>query len=279
VIESISLVTDSTSDLPAAVAEREGVTVVPALITLDGQSYQDGRELSRSEFYRRLPGLSQPATTAAPPPSAFEAAYEGLLGAGSGRVISVHLSRRLSAMHDIAVQAAKRFGERVHVVDSGQVSLGLGFQLLEAARAIRAGGTFASILQVLDRARDRSRTLAMIESMEYLRRSGRVDWLRSSLGQWLHVRLLLEVVDGFIRRVGQARTRGRAIDELLALAARWGAVERWGVMHSGVAVEAEALAARLPVDGSPEPSMIVDVTTVIGVHVGPSCLGLAGFLR
>ena len=275
----LGLVTDSTADLPPGLAQAESIAVVPAIVILDGTSYEDGGELTRPEFYRRLPGLRRPATTAAPPVAAFESVYDRWLSSGIGQVISVHLSQKFSGMYEIASQAARLFGERVHVVDSGQVSLGLGFQVLEAARAARAGAAVQGVLQTIENARQRVRTIAMIENLDYLRRSGRVGWMRSSLGNLMHVRLLLEVADGLIRRLGQVRTRHRAIDELLSIATRWGPVRRWGVMHSAAEEEARQLAARLPAAEDNASPLIVDVTTVIGAHVGPNCLGLAGLLR
>lgn len=277
--ETIGLVTDSTADVPANLARSEGIDVVPAIVVMEGRSFEDGKGISRPEFYRLLPSLREPASTAAPPAAAFEAAYDSLLRAGVRRVLSIHLSRRLSGMYGIAAQAARRFGERVSVIDSGQVSLGLGFQVLEAARAVRRGDTWESIQQAVAHAGRRVRTIAMIEQLDYLRRSGRVDWVRSSLGSLLHVRLLLEVADGLIRRLGQFRTRHRAIDELCSIAAAWGPVQRIGVLHSAAEDDARQLASRLQTDSAAEPPLVVDVTTVIGTHVGPGCLGVVGLLR
>ena len=276
--ESIGLVTDSTADIPEDQVRAEGVEIVPATIVVEGQTYQDGVGLSRPEFYRLLPDLVHPASTAAPSPSAFEAAYDRMLASGVARVLSIHLSRRLSGLYGIAVQAAHRFGDRVSVVDSGQVSLGLGFQVLEAARAIRRGASWEAVQQAVASAGRRIRTIAMIEHLDYARRSGRIDWLRSSIGNLLHVRLLLEIADGLVRRLGQVRTRHRAIDELFSIAASWGAVQRLGVVHAVAEDDARALASRLAV-GVEEPPLVVDVTTVIGTHVGPGCVGVVGLLR
>jgi len=276
---SIGLVTDSTADLPAGLAMEENIAVVPAIVVVEGRSYEDGAELTRQEFYHRLPSLPAPATTAAPPAAAFEQVYESLLQAGVRRIISVHLSRRLSGVYGIATQAARRFGERVRVIDSGQVSLGLGFQVLEAARSIRRGASWEAVQEALAQAGRRVRTIAMIEQLDYLRRSGRVDWVRSSLGSLLHVRLLLEVADGWIRRLGQFRTRHQAIEGLRAMAAGWTPVQRFGVMHSASEDDARQLAERLTHEAAKEPPLVVDVTPVIGVHVGPRCLGVVGLLR
>lgn len=273
-----AVVTDSTSDLPAQEVERLAVTVVPAIVTLDGQSYVDGAGLSRTEFYRRLPSLRQPATTAAPPPGVFAEAYERLLSAGAQAVLSLHLSQKLSGMLDIARQAATAFGERVRTFDSQQVSLGLGFQAAAAASAAWRGEPLQAVLETARSARARARTIAMINTLEYLRRSGRVSWLRAGLGEALRVKLLVAVIDGAVQRLDEVRTRGRALGALEAQARAWGPLERLAVLHSAIPEQAAAFAARLR-QLCAETPLVVDVTTVIGAHVGPGSIGLAALTR
>lgn len=273
-----AVVTDSTCDIPPDEAERLGIEVIPALVTVNGKSYKDGSELDRAELYRRMPLLKTPATTAVPSPSVFEGVYEQLLGAGIHRVLSMHLSSRLSTMVNVARQAAAAFGDRVHVFDSLQVSLGLGFQVMEAAAAALADRPFEAILEVARRARERVRVCAMIDTLEYIRRSGRVSWLRAGLGELLKVKLLVTVADGLVQRIAEVRTRRRALEQLLAFGRAWGPMERLAVLHSAVVDEATELAERLK-DLSARPPLIVDVTTVIGTHVGPRSLGLAGLMR
>jgi DegV family protein with EDD domain len=273
-----AIVTDSTSDIPPEEAEALSIEVVPALVTVEGQSYEDGRGLSRLEFYRRLPFLREPATTAAPSPRVFEIAYEKVMAAGAERVLSMHVSSKLSGLIDVARIAAATFGDRVHVFDSLQVSLGLGFQAMEAAAVALAGASFDAILQAAQRARDRVRIVAMIDTLEYLRRSGRVSWMRAGLGDLLRVKLIVRVADGVVQRIGEARTKHRALDQLVTMATSWGPQERLAILHSAVPEEAAALAQRLR-DLSARAPLIVDVTTVIGTHVGPGSLGLAALSR
>lgn len=272
------VVTDSTSDIPVDEAKALGIEVIPALVTVNGRSYQDGSELDRAELYRRMPLLKTPATTAVPSPSVFEAVYERLLDSGVARVLSMHVSSKLSTMVNVAHQAAATFGDRVHIFDSLQVSLGLGFQVMEAAAAALANSPFEAILDAARRARERVRVCAMIDTLEYIRRSGRVSWLRAGLGDLLKVKLLVTVADGVIQRIGEVRTRGRALEQLTAFVRSWGPMERLAVLHSAVPEEADALAHRLK-DLSARLPLIVDVTTVIGTHVGPGSIGLAGLAR
>ncbi|MEW6568294.1 MAG: DegV family protein [Chloroflexota bacterium] len=273
-----AVVTDSTSDIPPDEAEALSIEVIPALITVGGKSYRDGPELDRGELYRWMPALKEPATTAAPSPRAFESAYERLLASGVESVLSMHISSKLSAMVNVARQAAAAFGDRVHVFDSLQVSLGLGFQVMEAAAAALARQPFEAILRAARQARERARLVAMIDTLEYIRRSGRVSWLRAGLGELLKVKLLVTVADGVVQRIGEVRTRGRALEQLVEQVRAWGPMERLAVLHTAIPEEAAALAQRLR-ELSRRLPLVVDVTTVIGTHVGPGSIGLAGLAR
>ncbi len=269
-----AIVTDSTSDLPAELAREMEIEVVPALVTVEGQTRQDGPDFSRQEFYRRLPLLREPATTAAPAPGAFETAYRKLLSGGARQVLSIHVSSRLSGLINMAQQAAKAVGDPVRVFDSLQVSMGLGFQVMEAAAAALRHEPLAVIEDAARRARERVKLVAMIDTLEYLKRSGRVSWIRAGIGDLLRVKLLIRVADGVVQRLGEVRTKHRALDQLIALAESWSPLERLAVLHSGAPEEAGAFAERLRHLTSRLP-LVVDVTTAIGTHVGPGSIGLA----
>lgn len=272
------VVTDSTADLPAPIAAANGIRIVPVILIVDGASYEDQGDLSRAVFYERLPGLRRPATTASPAIEAFASTYRRALDEGADKIVSIHVSGRLSGIVDIARHAAQAFQDRVLVIDSGQVSLGLGFQALAAARAASQGKAIREITEAADGVRRRVRTIALIDDLEYLRRSGRVDWLRSGLSALLHIRLLVELVDGAVRRLGQVRTRARAIEALAERARGWGPLDRLGVLHASALEDAGILASRLAPLAADDP-LVVDVTTVIGAHVGPRSLGLVGVLQ
>jgi DegV family protein with EDD domain len=261
------------------VAEAHAIRMIPAILVVDGESFPDGVGLSRQAFYDRLPSMKAPPTTASPSPEAFSAAYEAALRSGAANVLSIHVSGRLSGIAEIAERVARAFDGRVRVIDSGQVSLGAGFQVLAAARAAAEGRPLADVLAIVESVRRRVRVVAMIDDLEYLRRSGRVSWLRSSLGVLMHIRVLVDLADGAVRRLGQVRSRAKAIEALAETVLSWGELERLGVLHSAAVQDANALAARLAdrvADASPP--LVVDVTTVIGTHVGPRSLGLVGVL-
>ena len=275
---SVGIVTDSIADLPAEQVETLKISVVPAILIIEGQSYVDGEEISREEFYRRMPSLSEPATTAIPSSIAFEKEYRKLLDSGYERILSIHVASQLSGMINAASQAAQAFNDRVRIFDSKSLTMGLGFQVMEAAEASLRGESFDSVLELIRSARDRVRIVALIDTLEYLRRSGRISWLRASLGDLLQMKLLVNVIDGVVGRLGITRTHKKGVIQLLSHVKSWGSLERLAVLHSGIHDEASALVDKVR-HLSTNPPLIVDVTTLIGTHVGPKAIGLAGLCK
>lgn len=272
-LSEVAIVTDSISDVPEFDRERLNIVVIPAVVTLDGETYQDDVDLSRSEFYRRLPRLTTPATTAAPSPTLFEEAYERLLTKGAKYILSIHIPLTLSGMINVVTQAAKPFGERVKVFDSRQVSLASGYQAIEAAQVAQDGGTVEFVIEHARRVRENVRLIAFIDNLTFLKRSGRINWLTAGLGNILKVKLLLEVADGVVERLGRVRTRGKALDRLKAIAETWGPLERLAVPHTVVPGIATDFAKRLQHLCEQKP-ITPDVTTAIGAHIGPGALGI-----
>lgn len=274
---NIAIVTDSTADLPQDEAGRWGIEVIPAVLIIEGKTLTDGRDISRAELYQRLPTMDDLPTTAAPPPRAFAEVYEHLLARGAEAVFSIHLARNLSGLFDMALKAAEDFPHRVAVFDSQQASLALGFQVLEAAEAAAQGADLASLIELAHGLRQRSRLAAMVDKVRYLRRSGRVGWLRGSVGEALNLRVVLEVNHGQVQRVDRARTRQRGEESLMARVGHWGRLTRAAVMHVAEPDGASALAERLaPLCGC-QP-LIAEATTVLGTHVGPGAVGVAALI-
>jgi DegV family protein with EDD domain len=276
--EKIAVVTDSTADIPIENQESLNIIVVPAVVTLDGESYKDGMEISRADFYQRLPTLSSPPTTGAPSMQAFENTYETLFQSGIDKILSIHLPLSLSGMLSVATQAAKSFGDRVKIFDSRQVSLGMGFQVIEAATAIINGGTFEIVLEATQRARENVRLIALIDTLEFLKRSGRVSWLTAGLGNLLRVKIILELFDGVVNRLGQVRTRSRGIEQLQKIAESWGRLDRLAIPYSASAEDADDFAEKLK-NLCSRPPVITEVTTAIGAHIGPGALGVIGLVQ
>ena len=272
--KKIGFVTDSTADIPNDIIQRYAIQVIPAIITMGEQTYTDGIQISREDFYTRLPDLNPLPQTSAPSAGSFQEVYERLLSRGMDTVISIHPPPTLSGIYNAAWLAAREFGGRVHVLDGGQISLGLGFQVILAVEAARAGSSLENLLAYLEGLRKRVRVAALLDTIEYVRRSGRVSWALAAIGGFLHLQPLLEVRQGIVHRIGQARTRLQGIAHLYQVLNSWGPVERLAVLHTNAEAAARQLLEEVKNRVS-VPPLFVNVTTVIGTHVGPNGLGFA----
>ena len=275
---NIAIVTDSTADIPAELVQAYQIHVVPNLVIIDGQSLEDGKDISRKEFYERLPEMANPPTTATASSGTYQQLYERLFDQGASHIISIHVASQLSGILNAASTAAQAFGSSVHVLDSKQLSLGLGFQVLAAAESSLKGLSLEAILDYIGDIRRRVRVVAMLDTLEYVRRSGRVSWARAQLGNLLRVKPFLAVREGEVLRIGEARTRHKGIERLKQLAQGLGALERFAMLHTNAEDEARQILEEINPDLDTTP-LVVNVTTVIGTHVGPNGLGFAAVLR
>jgi DegV family protein with EDD domain len=274
----IAVVTDSTADIPLEHSKALGITVVPVLVISEGVSYQDGVELSREEFGRMLIEMDDQPTSAAPSPDAFSSAYEQAFSSGAKEILSLHVSGSLSGVVNAATIGAKPFGDRVHIYDSQQVSLGLGFQAMEAAEQAKSGAGMDTLLALLEKTKERLRMLVMIDSLENLKRSGRVSWLSASLREILNIKLLVRIIEGEVERVGQVRTARSALQSLEEAARSWSPLKRYAVGHSAALEKGLAFAQSVQVE-SDEAAFVFATTPAISIHVGPGALGVFGQLR
>jgi DegV family protein with EDD domain len=275
----IGFVTDSPSDLPVDLVEHYHIEVIPAILVIDGQEYVDGVELSREEYYRRLPDLRHAPTTAAPSPADFAVRYQKQLDAGCEHVISVHIAERLTSIPNFARNAARDFGGKVTVIESGSLSLGSGFQVLAAAEACEKDLDLAAALAVIRSTRERIRVGAALDTMDYLRRSGRVPAAVTAIGGLLSIKPVVELREGVVRPLSAARTTRHAAEALFDFLRTLGALERLAVLHTGAEGRAQEFTELLLKSEArrnlPAEIRIVNVTSLIGTHIGPNGLGFA----
>lgn len=273
---SVRIVTDSTCDLPEQVIERHGIKVLPLYINVGSQSYLDGVELSRQAFYEQLPGYPTPPTTAVPGLDHFRQAYEQLALEGTSEILSIHISTSLSAVAQMAQIAAREVeGVSVTVIDSGQLSLGTGFMVQAAAQAADEGYSGEEILELVEDLGSRCYVFAALDTTEFLRRSGRVSGFQNSVGTLLKIKPLLKMHNGKATSE-KIRTRKRAIRRLVELVSELGTLERLALVHANAPDEARELwhQAQYLFPDSEEP-WSVNVTPVIGAHIGPGTVGFA----
>jgi fatty acid kinase fatty acid binding subunit len=274
----IGIVTDSTADIPPELSEEHDIHVVPDLVIMDGKSLEDNKDISREEFYTRLPYLTHPPTTATASTGAYQTLYEKIFRAGASHIISIHPPSHLSGIFNTASTAGREFGERVRVWDSGSLTLGMGFQALAAAEAAARKASLDEVMLILASAYRRVRVIAMLDTLEYVRRSGRVGWARARLGQLLQVKPFVEVRGGKILSLGETRTRSKGISRLLQLLRGLGDLERLAVLHTNAESDARQFLEDLN-PTLPTHPLIINVTTVIGTHVGPNGLGFAAVVK
>jgi len=273
-MERVRIVTDSTSDIPADLAGRLGITVVPAYVQVEGQSLRDGVQITRAEFYRRLPGLTRIPTTSVPPAHEFAAAFRSLVGQADA-VVAPLVSNKLSGMLNTARLGSREVPEiEVHLVDSTQVAMGLGWQAVVAAEAAAARKGVDEIISLIRQVQPRVRLYALLDTLEYLHRSGRVAWARAAAAQLLNIKPLLEVRQGEVIMIGKVRTRNKAIERLLEMVSDLGPLERLAVVHTQ-APDVESFRVRLGDLFPVEQIVVSDVGPIVGTHVGPGALGIA----
>ncbi len=271
-LPEIAIVTDSTADIPADYAERYLIHVIPNIIIIDGKSLKDGVDITRQEFYEKLVSMKTLPTTATASSGVYQQLYERLLGQGAKNILSIHASSLLSGIYNAAHIAAQEFQDRVSVIDSQQLSLGLGFQVLEAARAVSRGESLRAVLSIIEDVRSRIRLIAMLDTLEYIHRSGRVSWARARLGNLLRIKPFVEVKNGSVLSLGEARTYQRGVARLRELLLHQGPIEQLAILHTNAEESARRFLSNLPLP-LPENPLLVNVTSVIGTHTGPNGIG------
>jgi DegV family protein with EDD domain len=272
----VRIVTDSTCDLPAAIIAQYGIHVVPLYINVGKQSYLDGIDMRRDEFYTRLPSFDSHPTTAVPSIQRFRTAYDALADESASAVISIHISSALSAVTDVArVAADETKSVPVTVFDSQQLSLGTGFLVELAAKMAAAGSDVEEIMAALNAQTQRSYVFAVLDTLEFLKRSGRMNKYLAGLASLLQVKPILTMHQG---KPGseRVRTRDRALKRVVELLAAVGSIERLAIVHSHALPErlAELRAMAQPLLPSAE-IWTEEITPVIGAHIGPGAVGFA----
>jgi DegV family protein with EDD domain len=271
---AVRVVTDSTSDIPHDIASDLSITVVPLTISFGEQAYRDGLDLSADDFYARLANEKVLPTTSQPPPALFEHAYRHLIT--QGEVVSVHLSHKFSGTVETARNVAREVAEdKISVVDSGSASMGLGLCAIAAARAAKDGASREACVSAAESVARRIRVAVAFETLEYLRRGGRIGRAAAFLGGLLRLKPILTVKDGEAFPVTRARSRAKAIDELLALCTASGPPTDIVVLHTTTPDDAAGLAARAKALAPAARSYEGRFGPVLGVHGGPGMLGIA----
>jgi DegV family protein with EDD domain len=278
----IALVTDSTSDIPAEWIKQYEISIVPLTIIFGTQQYLDGVELSAEQFYQRLGQERAHPTTSQPPPGAFLKAYHRAAECGADEILVITISSAMSGTIESAKQAAQEAGLPVHVMDGRNNSLGLGWQVIAAARAREAGGGLEDMLAAAEHVRTNVVYYISLDTIEYLSKGGRISEAARFLDSIIHIKPLIYVrpETGTVGASIPARSRKSALEGLYKEFTRRfspGQALHVAVLHNDARPEAEALAERLQQEYAPREMFISIVSPVLGVHTGPKAVALCGY--
>ncbi|HRC63505.1 MAG TPA: DegV family protein [Dehalococcoidia bacterium] len=273
---ALRIVTDSTCDLPPELVAQHRIAVVPLVVLFGDEALQDGVDISSERFFRRLVRESKLPTTSQPAPAAFRATYERLREEGATEILSIHISGKLSRTLESARQAAEGLdGVRVVHVDSELATLALGMGVVRAAEAVAAGCGLDEAADIVRSHFRRTHCLFLVDTLEYLRRGGRIGRAQEIVGSLLKVKPILSLEGGEVVPVGRARTKQRAVEEILRRAAEFRPVEQMMAVHATTPEDLKYLVERLH-GLAPQARLTVGrITPVIGVHAGPGLLACA----
>ncbi len=271
---AVRIVTDSAADLTDEESEALGVTVVPLSIRFGAEEFVDRKDLTPEAFYAKLASASVLPETAAPSPGAFEAAFTASLDAGADSVVCINISSLLSATMASAQNGARAIeGADVRVVDSRSITSGLGSQVKVAARAAAGGASADEVVRIVDDMIPRTRVYGALDTLENLKKGGRVGGAQAMLGTLLSIKPIIDISTGEVQQEAKPRTRTKALQHLVDKVVAAGAVENLSVMH-GQAPDIEQFLDLLAAHHPRESIHVGDIGATIGVHGGPRVMGV-----
>ncbi len=279
---TIKIVIDSAGDIPPVIAERYGITILPVYINIGDKGYLDGVDLQRQDFYENLSRYSDHPKTAAPSPAAYTELYEKLADEGATEIISVHIASGLSLVYNAARLGAEAVTRiPVHLFDSGQLTLGTGLLAWLAADAAASGHTVPQIMALLRDAYPKVRTFAALNTLDSLRRSGRVSLAQFGLGTLLQIKPVIGIQNGKVEVVERVRTRGKSLVRVEQMIRELAPFDKLVLLHSNAAGDAAALKQAVS-DLIPPDCLDIEpmlIAPAIGAHVGAEAVGFSGIVR
>lgn len=273
----VAVITDSASDMDPARAASLGISIVPLLVSFGDETFSAGVDMSREDFWARVTAPNAPiATTAACSPGTFQVAYQKAFDEGADAIVSVHVADALSGTIKAAQVAKQAFADRdIRIVDSNSASMGEGMLAELGVEMANAGATASEIETALERRRPDLQVYLALETLEYLKRGGRISGAQAAIGTLLSVKPIIEIKDSRVETTERVRTRGKARERLVELLAVR-PIERLSILHTTQAdVEgfAEQLIPRVP-GGIDRSKVTIDlVGPSVGPHLGPGCVG------
>jgi len=271
----VRIVTDSTSDLTNEIASALRISIVPLYVNFGDESYQDNIDLTTDEFYRKLADSAVLPTTSSPSPGSFAEAYDRL-AEETDEILTITISSKLSASYKAAVDGEKlrKRKARVEIIDSLTAIAGLGLIVISAAKAAQAGYSLDEVINITRSSMQRVEFRIAFDTLEYLKRGGRIGTAQAFLGSMLKVNPILTIKDGITEGVARLRSRAKAIDYLYNFATSFDHIEEMAIEDANTPDDVEALLNRLSARFPRERIHKMKVSPVIGTHVGPRVIGL-----
>lgn len=276
---TLRIVTDSTCDLPDEVIKEYDITVVPVYVNLGEESYLDGIDLDKNEFYSRIERSKIYPTTASPAIDHFSKTFSKLASKGADCILSIHLSSSIGGVFNVAQLASRSVKSvLVRAFDAGQISMGTGFIVAAAAKMAKAGKNLNEIISNIQDLANRTYTFAIVDNLNFLRHSGRISQFKTLLGSVLQIKPVLRFYKG-IPSVEIVRTSKAAYVHLIRSIKSLGNLERLSVLHINAREKAEILLkeAEKQFTGQLSPT-IIEVSPAIGTHIGPGAVGFAAIV-
>ena len=271
----VAIVTDSLADIPPAVARELGITQVPCIVRFGDEEFRDRVDLSTAEFYRRLMASETLPTTSQPATGVFEEVFRDL-ARQSDSILAIHTIASLSGIYNASSAAAANVPDvRIELIDSGQVTMALGWLVVLAARAAAAGHSIEEVKNVVTDAIPRAHVIGALNTLEYAQRGGRLGKGAALIGTLLHVKPLISIVHGEVVPVENARSQKRALERLVEIALGSGPIQEVAVIHAAGAELAERVKLMLASSLNEEQIVMTETGPVLGTHVGPNAVGIA----
>jgi len=273
---TVKIVTDSVADLPLQVVKELGITVIPLNVRFGAEVYRDGIDITTEQFYDKLRSSKFLPVTSVPSPAAFAEAYDKLAGE-TDEILAIILSSRLSGTYEVAVQSVGLMKRkcRVEVIDSEQAVMAQGFIVMKAAEAAQAGASFDEVIEITQKNKPRVNMYAAFDTLEYLKRGGRIGRAQALLGSMIKVNPIITLRNGVVEPVGRTRSRAKAIDHLYDCAMSYAYIEEMAVEDAACPDDADKLVERLGSKFPKERIYRSKTTPVIGTHTGPGLLLVA----
>ncbi len=273
---TVKIITDSTSDLTPQIANKLGITVVPLYINFGTESHLDGVDLTTEEFYRKLASSKTLPTTAVPGPAMFAEVYDKL-AQETDEIVVISLSSKLSSAHEMESQGKGMIRKkcRIEIIDSKAGCMALGLIAIAAAKAANAGAKLDEVLNITRRNTNRSKIYFAFDTLEYLKRGGRVGAAQAFLGSMLKVNPIFTLENGEGRPVARPRSRVKAIEYLYKFVASFSKIDEMAIEDATTPDEANLLAERISSRYPRERIYMSKVSPVVGTHVGPHVLAVS----